>query len=170
MGIVEAVEASASGATLDLYLTPNDPEHLEELKTRAAASDRIVVHDPVPYSELIETLNAFDVGVHILPPVSFNNAWALPNKFFDYVQARLGLIIGPSHEMARLLNEYGCGVVADDFSSDALAAVLDNLTPEQVRGFKQSSDAAAHDLSAESQVAIWGAAIARLVQTDASPA
>ena len=35
-------------------------------------------------------------GLHLLPPVSFNNANALPNKIFDYVQARLGLIVGPA--------------------------------------------------------------------------
>ena len=51
----------------------------------------------------VATLNAHDVGIHILPPVNFNNRWALPNKFFDYVQARLGVIIGPSPEMARVL-------------------------------------------------------------------
>ena len=46
------------------------------------------------------TLNAHDVGVYVLPPVSFNHLWALPNKVFDFVQGRLALVVGPSPEMA----------------------------------------------------------------------
>ena len=121
------------------------------------------MHDPVPYHALNETLNAYDVGVHILPPVNFNNEWALPNKFFDYVQARLGLIIGPSPEMAGVVRERGIGVVTDDFSTAALIRVIESLTAEQVGGYKAASAAAARSLSAESQVIEWQRAVEAIV-------
>ena len=161
--ILDAVDATRSDVELSLYLTPNDPAFLEEVRARAASSDRITLHDPVPYDDLSRTLNAHDVGIHILPPVNFNNRWALPNKFFDYVQARLGVIIGPSPEMARVLTEHGFGAVAAGFTSADLAAALDGLTPEAVAGWKRASDASARALSGESQVEAWAAAIARLV-------
>ncbi|GAA1513341.1 hypothetical protein BJ978_001975 [Agromyces terreus] len=157
MTIVDAVDAASGGCTLDLYLTPNDPAYLDSLKARQNA--RITVHDPVPYDELNETLSAYDVGVHVLPPVNFNNTWALPNKFFDYVQARLGLIIGPSPEMARVVRERGIGAVADDFSTAALVREIERLAPAQVAAYKSASADAARDLSAESQVVVWRRAI-----------
>lgn len=161
--LVEGVRSTRSGVTLDLFLTPNDPPYLEELKELAARSGgRIRVNDPVPYSELNQVLNAYDVGVHILPPVNFNNAWALPNKIFDYVQARLGIIVGPSPEMADYVRQYALGVVTQGFRADDFARVLDDVTVDQVTAWKSASHEHAHALSGERQVGIWKDAVDRL--------
>ncbi len=155
--IVDAVDAAATDCTLDLYLTPNDPAYLAALKARE--NDRITVHDPVPYDALNDTLGAYDVGVHVLPPVNFNNRWALPNKFFDYVQARLGLVIGPSPEMARVVHERDLGAVTDDFSVAALTRAIESLTPADVTRYKAASGASARELSAERQIEGWQRAV-----------
>jgi len=168
LAILDAVEATASDVSLDLYLTANDPGFLEEVRLRAASSARITLHDPVPYARLSVVLNGHDVGIHLLPPVNFNNTWALPNKFFDYVQARLGVIIGPSPEMARLLKEHGVGAVADGFSSEDLTLLLDRLTSDQVAAWKSASAEAAAELSGERQVEIWAQAIEALMSVPAT--
>lgn len=161
--LIDAVKATRSDVTLDLYLMGNDPGYLEELAAMAASSSRVTIKDPVPYRELIETLNGYDLGIHVIAPTNFNNTWSLPNKFFDYVQARLGLIIGPSPEMKGILEQHGLGVTADGFRAEDITEALDSLTPENVTAWKQNSDAAALALSAEAQVEIWDAAVARLL-------
>ena len=157
--MVDAVVAAAgdgSDVTLDLYLTPNDPPYLAELKDRAEFTAGIVrVHDPVPYASLLATLHQYDLGMHVLPPVSFNNANALPNKIFDYVQARIGLLVGPSPEMARLVREHGLGLVAAGFDMQSVATAVSQLDVEQVTAFKKASDAAAHELSDAEQSRRW---------------
>lgn len=157
--ILAAMELVTRPMTLDLYLMANDPAYLDELRARYAGSARVRIHPAVAPDLLPATLNAHDVGVYVLPPVSFNHLWALPNKVFDFVQGRLALVVGPSPEMAALVRRHHLGVVTDDFSAEALAAVLDTLTPEQVRGFKAASDAAARQLSAEEQVRGWARAV-----------
>ena len=162
--LVDAVATSRAAVTLDLYLTPNDPAHLADLRERAAAHPgRVTVREPVPYDALVATLHRYDVGVMVLAPVTFNYRWALPNKVFDYVQARLGLIVGPSPEMARLVREAGVGAVTEDFSLEALVRALDALDPATVDGWKQASADRAHELSSESQVVVWAEAIDRLL-------
>jgi len=163
MAILDAVDATTSDVSLDLYLTPNDPGFLAEVSVRADGSERITLHDPVPYAQLSSVLNAQDVGIHLLPPVNFNNTWALPNKFFDYVQARLGVVIGPSPEMARLLQAHAFGAVADGFSAGDLTRVLDALSADEVRSWKAASDAAAEELSGERQSDLWAEAVHRLL-------
>ena len=160
--MLDALELTSRPATLDLYLTPNDPAYLDELVERARTRPNVRVHDPVPYRELVRTLHDYDVGVFVLPPVNVNYRWALPNKLFDFVQARLGVVVGPSPEMAELVRQEGFGVVADDFTAAGLARVLDTLTPEAVEGLKQRSDQVAAPLSSETQVAIWVAAVDRI--------
>ena len=144
----------------------NDPEYIQLLKQRAQGSERIQFRTPMPYDQLIARLNQYDVGIHVVPPTNFNNRWALPNKFFDYVQARLALIIGPSTEMRRVLEPRGFGAVADDFSVAALTRVLDSLTPDSVNGWKSRASAAARELSSEAQVEVWGAAVDALAKRE----
>lgn len=162
MGMMEGVIAATKDVTFDLYLTPNDPGLLEEMKKRAMDAQNVTIHDPVPYEQLVETLNKYDVGISILPPVNFNHVWALPNKLFDYVQARLGLIIGPSPEKRRIVEGENIGAVMGGFKPEDLTAVIDSLTPQQVEEWKANSNRAAQRLSAGPQVAVWKDAIDRL--------
>lgn len=162
--ILDGVSGARSGATLDLFLTPNDDAYLADLKQRAAGSSgRITIHDPVPYEQLSQTLSQYDLGVHILPPVNFNNRWALPNKIFDYVQARLGVIVGPSPEMAGYVERYAVGAVSADFTAAALTELLDSLDIDAVSAMKRAANASARELSSEEQVRIWKRAIDALV-------
>jgi len=117
----------------------------------------------VPYRDLIRTLNGYDLGLSIFPPTTFNLAWCLPNKFFDFVQARLGVIVGPSPEMVRFVEEYGIGLVLPDFEPSSLAAALESLTAERVAAWKAASAAHAAALSSESQAGIWEELITRVL-------
>lgn len=163
MLMVDAVAATSAPVTFDLYLTPNDPGYLAELAARVATIDGVTVHPPVPYSRLIATLNDYDVGLFVLPPVNFNYRWALPNKLFDFVQGRLGIVIGPSPEMARIVRERGLGDVSADFTAASLTSILDGLTPELIAQWKEASDGAARALAAENQTEGWDRAIRQLL-------
>lgn len=159
--MLEAVRRSSRELTLDLYLTPNDPAYLEELGEYG--SDRIRFHDPVAYSELVATLNHYDVGVFMLPPVNTNYRLALPNKLFDFIQARLGIVIGPSAEMARVVTDHHVGQVLDDFSVDSLTGALEQLDAAQVRQWKLSSHRNAQALASHNITGKWLTPIATLM-------
>jgi hypothetical protein len=137
--------------TLDLMLVGTDPSYLAKLHRLAGSNRRISFVEPVPMSEICQRINEYDIGVFLLPPVNFNYRHALPNKFFEFIQARLGVAIGPSPEMAALLARYGCGVVADSFQPAALAAALQGLTETKVKALKWASHRAAHELNFEQE-------------------
>lgn len=161
--MLDAVKRTTASVTLDLYLMPNDPAYLAELIRRAESMSGVTVHPPVAYADLVETLAKGDVGVFVLPPTTQNYEWALPNKLFDFVQARLGVIIGPSSQMAAYVNEYGFGTVLADFTSESLAAALDTLSANRVAEWKAAAHSAARELSAEAAESVWrDALVARL--------
>lgn len=161
--MAEAVASADANVTLDFYLTPNHPAYMEELKAFAETTDRVRVLDPVPYSELIRTLNGYDVGVFMLPPRTFNYRHALPNKLFDFVQARLGIIVGPSPEMAAYVQDYGLGVVSEEFTVESLREAIESLTIENVTEYKRNADASAAELAGERQVEKWVRIVADLM-------
>lgn len=166
--LIDAVSLTSADVTLDLYLPANDPGYLAELRERASSVSNVRFADPVPFDQLVETLNRYDVGVHVLAATNYNNAYAMPNKFFEYVQARLALVIGPSPEMARVVDDRGLGAIADDFTAEAVARALDGLTPESVDAAKRASDLASEELSAQSQVPGWHRAVTAMREAAAS--
>ncbi|MFC0675036.1 glycosyltransferase [Brachybacterium hainanense] len=161
---IDAAAAAGPSVRLDLYLTQDTTDYYRSLVARADATPNVRVLPPVPYADLVRTLNGYDMGLFSLPPITFNTEWVLPNKFFDFVQARLGQIIGPSPEMVSILREHDLGLVASDFSTEALTARIRELTPESVRAFKANAHAASRELSAESYTSAWRTAVDRILQ------
>lgn len=153
--LVEALDLTSAPVTLDLYLVPNDAGLLAWLRGSANADSRLTVHDGVPYQQLIQTLNSYDLGVFVLPPRTFSYRHALPNKLFDFVQARLGIITGPTPEMAEIVQGHALGWVTDDFTAASLARVLDGIRPPEVERAKRAAHAAARPLAAENQMGAW---------------
>lgn len=153
--MIEALGRIPDRVDFDLYLVANDVEHYAELERLAAATENVRVLPGVPYRDLIPLLNEYDVGVYVAPPVSFNMEWMLPNKFFDFVQARLGIVVGPSPEMAAMVRADGLGLVTDGFEVDDIAAALGSLDRDQVARWKAASHAAASRLTAEAEIATW---------------
>lgn len=133
--------------TLDLLLAPNSVDYMEKLKNLAKNKKNVRFLQPVPLQKIVELINLYDLGLYILEANSFNNKYALPNKFFEFVQARLAIAIGPSPEMAKLVKKYDCGIVSDSFKPEDMAKVLTTLTKKKIDYFKNKSNKAAHNLS-----------------------
>ena len=134
---------------LHLILTGSDSRYIRSLRDLAEGRKHIHFSDPVPMRTLPKYLHQFDVGVYLLEPHNFNLRHTLPNKFFEFIQARLAIAIGPSPEMAHIVNEYDLGVVAEDFSPETLARRLSQLDADKVNHYKWQSHKAARILSAE---------------------
>lgn len=153
--MIEMMEFLDNRFTLDLMLlTPTiankkTRSYLSTLKDSIKNNSRITIVPPVKSSGVVNFIHPYDIGVFLLPPINFNYANTLPNKLFDFIQARLAIAIGPTPEMANIVNTYKLGVVADDFTSLSLAKKINSLTTEEILFFKNQSDKCAKELSAE---------------------
>lgn len=161
--MMRAAAATSTNLVFTLYLTSSSPTYLAELGRLAEElGERVRVEPAVPSTELLDHLGQHDVGIHLLPPTVTNNALALPNKFFDFVQARLGVIVGPTPGMAALVTAHDLGAVTDGFNVEDITRVLDSLAVEQVALWKDAAGRAASELSAEHQLPTWVAAVSAL--------
>ena len=156
---------------LDLLLVgPRASEHLDELRQQAAGDARIRFLDPVPMRDIPRFANAYDIGVFLLPPQHVNQEFTLPNKFFEYIQGRIVPAIGPSPEMARIVREWDCGIVADDYTPEAFAAAIAGTSRARLAELKENVDRAAHKLCAERNEGIVLDVVARALGGTASSA
>jgi glycosyltransferase involved in cell wall biosynthesis len=136
--------------SLDFLLAGRGPPgYLDRLRERVADDPRIRFLDPVPMRELPGFANSYDIGVFLLPPQHVNQEFALPNKFFEYIQGRIVPAIGPSPEMARIVREWDCGIVAEDYTPEAFAAAIAGTSRERLAELKGNAGRAVEQLSAE---------------------
>ena len=163
MELIDAVDRLGERFTLDLYLLEVPGGHLKAIRKRAESAPRVTVHDPVPPDTLPRVLNEYDLGVFLYPLKTRSHLYHLPNKFFDFVQARLGLVFSPAPEIDTHIAKYGIGVITGDTTSDALVDALRDITAERVTEFKLASDRAARELSSEPDRATQHALVARLL-------
>lgn len=162
--MIEAMRGAPESVTLDLMLVPSEPGYVERLRDAATDLPAVAFRDPVPYTRLVETVAGYDLSIVVFPATTFNLEHSLPNKLYEAVQGRTGVIVGPSPDMAELVREHGIGIVLPEAGAEALGRAIARLTPEAVDGFKRAADASAHELSAERQVVGWERAIASLLE------
>lgn len=149
--------------TLDFMLVNNDSRIYRRLEHLAQNRPRVRFHDPVAFSNIVQTLNRYDIGLHLLPPNNFNHRMSLPNKLFEFIQARLAVAIWPSPEMARVVRQHRCGLVSKGFTIESIATALNALSSRDIALFKQQSHKAASFLSAEANRDIFVNVLRRLL-------
>ena len=96
--------------TLDLMLVPTSPKYYGHLKQLAEKYERVKILEPVKPDEISQALNQYDIGIYMMAPVNFNHKHALPNKLFEFIQARLAVALWPTPGMARIVKETNCGI------------------------------------------------------------
>ncbi|GAB3545588.1 glycosyltransferase family 4 protein [Arthrobacter tumbae] len=171
-GMIEAVGLLGPGYTLDFYLIEarDNGRYLRQIQHLAAGNEQIRFLPSVAPHELPEVLNDYDLGIYSLPPQTRNQALMLPNKFFDFVQARLGIVFSPSPETSRLIEEHHVGVVTEDFSAGSLASAIKSLSRDQIWTYKQNTHHAAQALSSESDSEVARGIVRRLLLERSRPA
>ena len=151
-GMIETMDYVDSRFHLDLMLVANyQQDYLQQLEQMVKTRNNVRILSRVSFEEIIPFTSQYDIGFYILKPANFNHLYALPNKFFEFIQARLMVAIGPSPEMARLTKQYNLGIIAKDFSAKEMAKSLNALTKEQILQYKENANQTAKILNAEKE-------------------
>ncbi len=161
--LIDATERLGERFTLDLYLLEVPGGHLDVIRRKAANSPRVTVHDPVPPETLPTVLNQYDLGVFLYPLKTLSQLYVLPNKFFDFVQARLGLAFSPAPETDAYITQHGIGIITAGTTADDLVDALADITADDVARFKEASHRSAQPLSSQPDRETQSAVVARLL-------
>jgi len=128
---------------LTFYLRGTDESYKNELYELSKGNSRIKILPSISFDKVLSTINKFDIGVYIMHAPNQNHEWALPNKLFEFIQARLAIAITPNVAMKQLVEKHNIGVVSKDFTAKSMAEELNKLTKEDIIRFKENSNKAA---------------------------
>ncbi len=160
--LIEAMDSIDKRFTLHI-MAVGQKAYINSLKELAENNSNIIFHKPVPMKNIISEINQYDIGLTFYPPVNFNIKNALPNKFFEYIQARLMIVSGPSPSLAEYIKKYKIGSVTKDFSKISLIREINSLTADKIKEYKRNTQRAAEDLSSEKNMELLDSLISAMV-------
>jgi glycosyltransferase involved in cell wall biosynthesis len=107
----------------------------------------------MPWEEMMRYTLACDAGLTLDTDTCINQRYSLPNKLFDYIAAGIPAIASPLPEVSALIRQYGCGVVIDEVSPEAIAEVLERLRDDRalLQTLKEKARAARSELNWEKE-------------------
>jgi hypothetical protein len=147
--MIRVVGELGPGFTLDLMLINNHKRYMKRLKKEAGRYSNVEIVAPVAMQDIAVSINKYDMGIFMLHPGAFNYRYSLPNKLFEFIQARLAIAVWPSPEMSRIVRSEDLGLVSEEFTNESMVRSLQNITANDIRKYKRHSDKVAGKYSAK---------------------
>jgi glycosyltransferase involved in cell wall biosynthesis len=107
---------------------------IESLRNSVAGSpvrDRVTFLPRMPWEEMMRFTMCCDAGLSTDTDTCINQRYSLPNKLFEYIAAAIPAVVSPLPEVSALVKRYGCGIVLDEVSPEAVSHVLMNLASDR---------------------------------------
>ncbi|MAM04501.1 MAG: hypothetical protein CMD06_00895 [Flavobacteriales bacterium] len=134
--------------TFMLTNTSMSKMYLEKLKF-ASRKLNIRFIPPVKREDLVDFTNNYDIGIHFIPPSNFNLKYGLGNKFFEFIQSRIAIAIGPDIEMSKYVKKYDLGIISSSWSPKSLADKISETSIDKLNYYKNQTHKYAQTLSSK---------------------
>ena len=132
------------------YLKTSNKKYLNYLK-RISKLNNVEILDPISEDLLIAEGNKYDLAILSIYPSNFNYKYCLPNKLFQFIQSRIGIVTGPTPSIANIVNKYKIGKVSKSFSINDLKNAIKDISIKENNKMKKNCDLAALELSWEKE-------------------
>ncbi len=104
---------------------------LEKLVASIENRKRVYVLPPQSPSLVVRYAMSAYAGILAIKPKTMNQRFALPNKLFDYIMARLPIIASPLPNVQKFVDELGIGIVLTDVSAPQIAQAMLRLSEDK---------------------------------------
>lgn len=118
-----------------------EPSYVEKLQREArllGVQQRFIVLPPVSYDRVADFTSGADLGHALYEQIHVNNVYiaTASNKIMEYMEAGLPLLVSNTSSLTTLVENYNCGVTADEKVPQAIAEAVNTLLGDSVRAKK----------------------------------
>ena len=138
--MIEVIGQVSREVIFDIYLT-GDKNYIAELSrlVKKNTQNNTRIMPPVKLHDIIPMLRNYDIGFFYVEPTTLNLLHCLPNKLFEFIHAGLCVIVGPSPDMAKIVQNYRVGYSSKEFTITSMAHLIDHISYEKLQLAKVNS-------------------------------
>jgi glycosyltransferase involved in cell wall biosynthesis len=151
-GLLALIDAAREIDSIRLAFIGEGPLEEEVLRQSGSLGDRAHVHTFVHPSDLPDFTVGADVGACLIEPITESLRLSLPNKLFEYLNARVPVLASPLPEIQRIVDAYDVGTLADPTDSGAIVDALFRASNPDTRSIWRSGIPDALAMFSESDV------------------
>ena len=128
-------------------------QKLEKLVTDSGLENKVQFLGRLSITELFQLTPQADLGLSIEEDIGLNYRFALPNKLFDYIQARVPVLVTDLPEMAAIVKQYEIGEITPSLEPEKLAKKISEMLQNggQRKIWEKNLEKAAKDLTWENE-------------------
>jgi glycosyltransferase involved in cell wall biosynthesis len=154
-GAEEMVEAMRyiSGAVFIIIGGGDVIDELKQQVERSGLPDKVMFIPKVPFEALYDYTVQADIAVTLDKDTNLNYRYSLPNKLFDYIQARVPVLASDLPEIAGIIKQYDIGMLVSGHEPEVLAKAVKSMlnNKEQYKLWKENLSFAADELCWENE-------------------
>jgi glycosyltransferase involved in cell wall biosynthesis len=126
---------------------------LKELTRSLALDEKICFTGLIPAAELSFYTIQADLGISLEEKLGLNYYYALPNKLFDYIQARIPVLVADLPEMKAVVQHHQIGKVTSTHDPYELSLIVTEMLADhsQMLTWKSNLEIAARELCWENE-------------------
>lgn len=135
---------------------------LKQMTQDLHLQDRITFVPRQSPDRLFNYTSLADIGMAIDTDLSANLRFSLPNKIFEFINAGTPMVVSNLVERARIVKQYGVGVVAESITPEAIAKAVAQLSdPDTLTRCHENCMEAAKELTWENEETVLETVYAR---------
>lgn len=154
-GLIQAIRAMkfVEGARLVIAGDGDIRAELESLVETEKLRDKVQFLGRLPIAELALLTPQADIGLSIEEDLGLNYRYSLPNKLFDYIQARVPVLVTNLPETTAIVRKYGVGEITPSLNPETLASLFSAMLTDTEKRitWQQNLEKAAAELTWENE-------------------
>ena len=128
-------------------------EQLQEQVRKMKLDSKVIFIPTMPFKQLYQYTVHADIGISLDKDTNINYRFSLPNKIFDYIQARVPVLVTDLVEIRKVVEEYNIGMVAESHEPAMIASTIKEMLnrTDQYEIWKENLNFAASELCWEKE-------------------
>jgi glycosyltransferase involved in cell wall biosynthesis len=127
-------------AELWIVGTGDIEKNIKQLVSKLSIDHKVIFTGRVAMEKIWAYTIRANIGISIEEDLGLNYRYALPNKLFDYIQARIPVIVSDLPEMKRIVEDYKIGKILQERTPQKLAEIINKMISEEIPGGKYNAN------------------------------
>lgn len=139
-----------------IFLIVGDGDITEELQLKVSKQtleNKVKFLGKIPPETLRSITAIVDIGISLEEDLGLNYRYALPNKLFDYIQAKVPVLVSDLPEIRKIAENYDVGLILKDRTPESLANAIDHILKKDKSNWQNQLNKAANELIWEKESA-----------------